>query len=303
MCWSPPLFRYQVGAVCTNVWQFAPRGLRQHADTAQHKVAVRAYLAPTLAVSEVELPPGDRELFRGGVPQVEDWLRAWRACRTPQSFRAAEAHGITDNFIKGSRVPGACRKAFKSMIRVMVFVLRARKLAVLSKAKSCTLLFDDRKDFRIVSYRCCMSEPMESNGPGVQASSGVQANAGSGVQANKSFVSTGRLAVLRRGGEFSKRTLSDVDEDYSKAMAASVVGGFRRIAESPVTGMVDGAIVGRMCMTVRMAVADGASPAQKAMKFLATGPMPNLLWAGRDRAHTARISTSGPLLAEDTFNA
>ena len=274
-----------------NALQLAPRGLRQHADTVQHQVAARAYFAPDVAVTEVEHsgPEGDRELFRGGVPQVEDWLRAWRACRTPTSFRAAEANGTTENFIKGSRVPGARRKAFKSMIRVMVFALRSRKLQALSKAKSCTLLFDDRKDFRIVSYRCCTSEPMES--------------LGSGVQAKKSFVSTGRLAVLRRGGEFSKKTLSDVDEDYSRAMANSVVGGFRRIAESPSTNMVDAAVVDRMCAAVRIAVADGHSPAQKCIKFLATGPLPNLLWAGRDRAHAARISTSGPLLAEDTFKA
>ena len=274
-----------------NAEQLAPRGLRQHADTVQHQVAVRAYFAPDVAVTEVEHSGSgvDRELFRGGVPQVEDWLRAWRACRTPQSFHAAEANGITENFIKGSRVPGARRKAFKSMIRVMVFALRSRKLQVLSKAKSCTLLFDDRKDFRIVSYRCCTSEPVES--------------CGSGVQAKKSFVSTGRLAVLRRGGGFSKKTLYDVDEDYSRAMANSIVGGFRRIAESPSTNMVDAAVVDRMRKAVRIAVADGASSAQKCIKFLATGPLPNLLWAGRDRAHAARISTSGPLLAEDTFKA
>ena len=270
--------------------QLAPRGLRQHADSQQHKLAVRAYFAPDVAVSSVEYAEidGDRELFRGGVPQVEDWLRAWRACRTPQSFKAAEANGITENFIKGSRVPGANRKAFKAMARVMALVLRERKLRVLKKAKSCTLLFDDRKDFRIISYRCCTSEPMESWGSGVN---------------KKSYVSTGRLAVFRRGGGFSQKQLSDLDDDYSRAMADSVVRAFERIATSPSTGTIDTDLVNQMCATVRIAVADGAISAQKCIKFLATGPMRNLLRAGRDRAHAMRIATSGPLLAETTFKA
>jgi hypothetical protein len=110
--------------------QIAPRGLRQHADTRQHKLAIRVYFAPDVALQVLESCSMDShmELFRGGVPQVEDWLRAWRACRTPQSFAAAEANGITDNFIKGSRVAGANRKAFRAMIRIMALVLRAHKL-------------------------------------------------------------------------------------------------------------------------------------------------------------------------------
>ena len=274
----------------SNAEQLAPRGLRQHAFSHQHKVAVRSYFAPDVAVSslEHEATDGDRELFRGGVPQTEDWLRAWRSCRTPQSFRAAEANGVTENFIKGSRIPGASRKAFKSMVRVMALVLRSRKLDVLKKAKAASVFLDDRKDFRIVSYRCCTSEPVEFWSSGVKTTS---------------YVSTGRLAVLRRGGQFSEKELSDVDDDYSKAMATSVVTSLRRIAETPATGMADAGLVDRMCAAVRIGVADGASPAQKCLRFLAAGPFRNMLWAGRDRAHMVRISTSGPLLAEATFKA
>ena len=107
--------------------------------------------------------------------------------------------------------------------------------------------------------------------------------------------------MLRRGGEFSKQTLSDVDEDYSRAMATSVVGGFRRIAESPSIGMVDAALVDRMCATVRAADADGTAAGQKGINLLATDPMRKVFWIGIDYAHMSRISTSGPLLAEDTF--
>ena len=52
-----------------------------------------------------------------------------------------------------------------------------------------------------------------------------------------------------------------------------------------------------------MAVADGAAAAQKCLKFLAAGRMPNLLWVGRDRAHAVRIATSGPLLREAHFKS
>jgi len=142
--------------------QIAPRGLRQHADTRQHKLAIRAYFAPDVSLQVMESCSIDShmELFRGGVPQVEDWLRAWRACRTPQSFAAAEANGITENFIKGSRVVGAKRKAFRAMIRIMALVLRAHKLRALQAAKSISVVLDDRGSFRLVSFRCCMDEPV-----------------------------------------------------------------------------------------------------------------------------------------------
>ena len=120
--------------------QIAPRGVRQHAESLQHRRAVRAFFVPAAAVIyESETVDGDRELFRGGVPQVEDWVRAWRVCRTPQSFAAAEAHGTTENFIKGSRVPGVSARAFQTLVHVMCFALRLRKRAALRQAKACLL--------------------------------------------------------------------------------------------------------------------------------------------------------------------
>ena len=267
--------------------QIAPRGLRQHADTRQHKLAIRAYFAPDLSLQVMESCSIDShmELFRGGVPQVEDWLRAWRACRTPQSFAAAEANGITENFIKGSRVVGAKRKAFRAMIRIMALVLRAHKLRALQAAKSISVVLDDRGSFRLVSFRCCMDEPVFG---------------GSGV---KGHVFSGCLAVLRRGGDFSNKVLSQVDEDYSREMSESVLRGFRRVAQCPRRCVTDPTLVEDICKKVRIAIADGRSSVQKCLKFLAAHHMPHIRWCGRDRAHALCIATIGPLLQEKQFKA
>ena len=255
--------------------QIAVRGVRQHAETVQHRLAVRAYFVPQIAtLVESEAAESDRDLFRGGVPQVQDWLRAWRVCRTPQSFSAAEAHGITENFIKGSRIPGVSRKAFAALVRVMCFALRLRKRAALRRAKAISLALDDRGGYRVAVFRSCSED---------------------------GTISTGCLAVLRRGGGFSEKHLEDADEDYSKAMADSIIRGIERLATCPRTHTVDAEFVDKVCAIVFIAVSDGAAAAQKCLKFLATGRMQHMYWVGRDRAHAARIATSGPLWKEQKF--
>ncbi len=218
----------------------------------------------------------DRDIFRGGVPQPADWLRAWRACRTPCSFYAAEAHGITENFINGSRVHGARRKAFAAMVKVMGLAIRKRKLEALKAADHVSIGLDDRGGFRLLRFRC-------------DSPSGA--------------VVSGCLGVMRRGGAFSEKQLEDMDDDYSRAMSKSVVRAIQRIATDPLLSTVDAVLVDLICKKVCIGVADGASSAQKCLRFLACGPMPNLLWCARDRAHAVRIATSTPLVNEITFKA
>ena len=257
-----------------NVDQIASRGVRQHSETMQHRKAVKLFFCPdVISVLESSLSASDAELFRGAVPQPEDWLRAWRACRTPQSFRAAQSHGMTETFIRGSRVLGTSNKAVASMVRVMSLVLRSRKCTVLREAKAVSLSLDDCGGFRIVGFKVAM---------------------GDGETA------TGRLGLLRRGGCFSSKELADADDDYSRDMANSIKRAIERLATCPRDGTVDADLVADICQKVYTSVADGASPAQKCLKFLTTF-MPHLLWAGRDRAHAARISTSQPLVKEKFF--
>ena len=48
-------------------------------------------------------------------------------------------------------------------------------------------------------------------------------------------------------------------------------------------------------------MADGAACALKALKILATGPMPNAMCLGREWAHAISIATKGTLQVEDDF--
>ena len=240
----------------------------------QHRKAVKLFFCPeVVSVLESSVAASDGKLFRGGVPQADDRLRAWRACRTPQSFRASEAHATTDTFIRCSRIPGTTAKAFASMVRVMSLALRARKLVALREAQAVSISLDDRGAFRLVGFKAIMAD-------------------GEAV--------TGCLGLLRRGGNFSSKRLSDTDEDYSRDMANSVLRAIERLAACPHTGAVDAELVKDICRKVFAGVSDGAPAAQKALKFM-TAFMPHMLWVGRDRAHAARIATSQPLVKEKLF--
>ena len=66
--------------------------IRQHAITEVHRRAVEAYINPDKPAEAFlqRVSADDAALFSGAVPQPEDWLRAWRSARTPQSFAVAE---------------------------------------------------------------------------------------------------------------------------------------------------------------------------------------------------------------------
>ena len=270
--------------------QMAVRGVRQHAETLQHRRAARAYFMPDRAESVLmsgQDSAADEDLFHRGVPQVADWLRCWRACQTPASFRAAEQNGITENFIQSSRQKkGASRKAFAAMVRVMGLAMRARKLRLLRNAASIALGLDDRGAYRLIMFRCSTERGLDA-----------------GLFPAKSWDgwASGCLGVLRRGGAPSSKNLADLDDDYSKAMADSVVLAIQRLTLDPETGLHDQELTDSICRKVRAGVADGAACAQKALRFLATGPMPNMLCLGRDWSHATAVATKGALQAEDDF--
>ena len=102
----------------------------------------------------------DEELFRGGVPQVADWLRAWRACRSPTSFHAAQQQGVTENFTHGGRQSGGVeRRAFRSMVEIMAEVVRADTRSLLRNAKSISIGLDDRGAYRLSRLKCDRQQP------------------------------------------------------------------------------------------------------------------------------------------------
>ena len=226
----------------------------------------------------------DAELFRGGVPQVADWISAWRACRTPVSFAAAEKFGITADFVYSGRkrIP-VSRRAFRSMVLVMSSAFRKRKRSMLSGSGSITLSLDDRNAYRLIRFKCQVErpahiEPAEWKG----AVSGV-------------------LCVQYRGGSSSKAVLDDMSDDYSRRMSESVVLAVRRVCTLP-SGDLDQDAFDSICKKVRIGVADGAASVQKALTFLASGSFPGMMAAVRDMSHKVRIATGDPLLADDGFS-
>ena len=193
--------------------QVAVRGIRQHAGTLQHRVATAAFFVPLDAARTVSVSTyleSSQQIFRGAVPQLADWLRAWRACATPQSFYAAEANGVTDNYIQGSRVQGASRKAFAAMIRCMALTLRARKARRLRSATCVGLALDDRASYRLIRFKCDVQDSSE--------------------------MVNGILGVLYRGGDMPTKKLTGADDDYSRAMAESVVRCIEVIGTDQCTG-------------------------------------------------------------------
>ena len=85
-------------------------------------------------------------------------------------------------------------------------------------------------------------------------------------------------------------------------MSESVVLAVRKVCTSS-DGQLDQEAFGSICRSVRIGVADGAAPVQKALTFLASGAFPGMLACVRDMSHKVRISTGDPLLADDGFSA
>ena len=238
--------------------------------------------APPDVVQRVFLSDADEELFRGAVPQPQHWVEAWSVSQSVVSFRQAEKQGIVMNWLSGRRGVAAGRKAFAAMIRVMSLVVRLKKRARLRAASAISIGLDDRGAYRLITYRCDTPCPEDSK--------------------DWTGWASGCLGVLRRGGAASAKTLENSDDDYSKAMADSIVLAFRRVATGT-DGVCDEDAATWMMQNVRIGVADGHAAAQKCLRFLACGRMPNMLVIVRDFAHAVRIATRDPLLAVGEFEA
>jgi len=191
--------------------------LRLHAQSNVHKLAVKAWLClSTPVVQWLQGTPEDDQLLHGAVPQLEQWLRAWRYAKNPTSLRAAEAIQGTEAFLAGSKSPEtvavASRKALRSMYEIMAEVVMEKKRAALRRACAICIMIDDRDAYRLCRYRCTLDETgaasdhvesMSQPGAGVSAPSGDSEVGGKNADAAraKALVREGLLFALRRGGE------------------------------------------------------------------------------------------------------
>ena len=165
------------------------RCLTQHAESTVHRVAQEVFLAPDKPISQcLPYSVADQSLFKGNVPQPQDWLRAWRACQTPSSFQSAMTFFGTDDYIDGEsrglrkhgcsslqgefhlfflncpakfelapvlpQLFGVAISGLANMILVMHWAVKKYRKERLLQASSISISIDDRKDYRVMRYRC-----------------------------------------------------------------------------------------------------------------------------------------------------
>ena len=92
------MFSHKVAQEVGSVSCFQAACIRQHADTDLHQQAWQAWHNPSCTDVVLRRPEEDRNLLRGSVPQISDWLRIWRAVKsTTCSLRALEQLSKTDS--------------------------------------------------------------------------------------------------------------------------------------------------------------------------------------------------------------
>ncbi len=258
--------------------------ITQHALTTLHRIACRAYLQPDKAVTEM-LPYQleDQSLMNGNVPQPEDWLRAWRLCRTTTSFAAAEATYTTEHVINPLRQCPTRRRAFGNMVEVMAEVLREEKRHMVKRSQSISIGFDDRKDYRLIRFRCDRA---------ADAADGLL------TDITQSACFDGIIAVVRPSASDGQTV--EQDKDKGQKVADSIVECMRRMC-TPAGQDVDEGLLQHLLNKCRHTAADQGPSTQKCTELLAASVMPNVIIVGRDPAHQCRIAAREPLQRNAEF--
>ena len=125
---SSPRGRYSFGMRGNTTWcryevchaSLASSHVREHAASECHKLAVLAHQEPDLPVRMLlQTTASDEQLLAGAVPQPADWMRAWRVCMDPVSWRTAANMVGTEHFIAQIRDQSVKPRAIQSMVRCM----------------------------------------------------------------------------------------------------------------------------------------------------------------------------------------
>ena len=144
--------------------------VRQHRESDVHKLAVLAWLRPAAPVRlQLQATLSDDALLAGATPQPEDWLRVWRAARTPQSWQAAAESLRTEHFIRQIRDRSVGSRPLEQMARVIREAVRIEKRLMLRASSAISLLFDDRAGYKLVRFRSAVpitntTNPVTSQG-------------------------------------------------------------------------------------------------------------------------------------------
>ena len=93
------------------------------------------------------------DIFRGAVPQVDDYVRVWRYLVNGSSLRSTEQLTFTESFLNCSRseAESVKRRAASQILQVMQENVRRRKLDCLLRFSSATFLLDDNGEHSFLS--------------------------------------------------------------------------------------------------------------------------------------------------------
>ena len=272
--------RYEVRAVTLQASHIS-----QHATYDLHRLAVQAWLRPELPLQlSLQASLGDDALLAGSVPQPEDWLRSWRACRTPQSWSVAAQHNQTEHYIRPTRVRAIKARPLVQMARILREVVRAKKREKIRLAEAMTLSFDDRKGYKLVRFR-------------VDTLNSTPAASLEGPATWKAVAFEGIVGCLQCLRGSSLEALAD---DYAVNAAHEVMKTLERLC-TPLSQPRDECLLDHVRSIVVGVVADGAL--QKAAQVLQKMHLHRIVLIARDPAHFLRIACKDPLTRTGRFEA
>ena len=178
------------------------------------------------------------------------------------------------------------------MILVMHWAVKSLRKQRLLQARSISLSVDDRKEYRVLRYRCHVPAP---------SSKFKEPTCLDDWCGLDTLAFDGLLGVYRVGSSHLDSTVASYDTDKSEAMAKTI----HLMVERSLTdaeGSVDAADVERVLENIRHFASDQGPSVQKAAKVLASdGKLPNLAYVSFDAAHQLRIASKDPLSALPAF--
>ena len=202
-------------------------------------------------------------------------------------------------------------RGLKKLITVMHWAVKHIRKEKLQRARSISISVDDRKEYRLLRYRCSMQPSAHQGlaGSAEDGSPGPQVPMAHGSRALEEWCSDcptlaaeGLLGVHRLGGPAREQQLEFHDEDKAQAMTSSVLDLLTEACRDP-EGKVDSEALQHLRAHVRHCASDQCPTVQKSGKQLATcAELPNLAWLSYDPAHQIRIAFQDPLHAVPDFN-
>lgn len=189
----------------------------------------------------------------------------------------------------------------KQMILVMHWAVKSIRMKRLSEAKSISLSVDDRKDYRLLRYRCNLPCPA-SKVQSPQSTGGGPSSLEEWCEAPP-LIADGLLGVYRTGQDVPENTLEAHDADKSIAMAKTVHELISRACMDP-DGQLDQVALDLIKSNIRHFASDQGPSVSKCGKVLASdGQLGSLVYCSFDAAHQVRIGCKDPLQALPGFEA